>query len=1014
VADVFLSQGYENPRMNIHKTGREIDLKARHRLEDKVAVAECKAQKRPIGGDALNKFAGALERERVVADGTTTQGYFISLSGFRESAREQEEEGKSSRFILLDGQDVQQQLVVSGMVVSPEEACETVGRLASNHKITSSLVAPPQLLAHALGWMWLCVFGQDHELTHFTLVHADGRPLGQGPAQKIIDADKEDGGKLSEFTYFGPQADAADQSAIAGAEEKYKAYLRSELGQITLEGLPADEEVGARHIALEDLYVPLKLEKAIEERRRTEDSSGGSTQSPSKESGDDAVGQVVDKDELEADLDGEDPEKETLGSVLARDRRLAILAAPGAGKSTLIKRLAVAYAHPESRSLLGDDLPDAPWLPVFIRCRTLGAAAREPIWNVLDELPNWGEFPDCAAGFHELVARSLREGNVLLLIDGLDEISDQGERLAFVRQLRTFLGTYPNVGLVLTSRERGFRAVAGAMSSMCEWYKLAEFENDDIRSLTRAWHVTVVGQSVKVEKDAEALASTIIETDRVRRLAKNPLLLTTLLLVKRWVGALPRKRTVLYEKAIEVLLMTWNVEAHEPIDREEAIPQLAFVAHAMTERGDQSLSSVTLAKLLGAAREQMPEILGFAQTSVSQFVDQIENRSSLLVMTGHVEEAGALVPNYEFRHLTFQEYLTAVALVEGFYEGHKPSDSLASQLSPHFKDPEWLEVITLANVRAGRGASEVVSELIQRLEGSLDKTMQSEVQSEAEILGRGLADEVQLPPALVKASARALGRFRSATIRDELLHEIMQGRYGKMYQDVVEAAYYEDQDPQFAEYGGAVASLVEISDGSSTLADEGRVEYVTSLLSSSDERKVTEGALLAMEMVFRSRLPEVERQVLTSSPARGWPVTMISLAEEGRPSLSYAAAWALVWLSQLGITDPSEVSRGLHVMVDLWQRTSSALVEKQAAWACISLPGVDRAEKPLGDPSPELCKFIEEQARLGEKENGWREDRGPAALLLAYYLGAPWDEEELAEKARTLPGVRGSVLDRLL
>ena len=64
VADLFLALGYDQPRLNVHKTGREIDILARHRTEPRSVCAECKATAKPIGGDEINKFAGALERER--------------------------------------------------------------------------------------------------------------------------------------------------------------------------------------------------------------------------------------------------------------------------------------------------------------------------------------------------------------------------------------------------------------------------------------------------------------------------------------------------------------------------------------------------------------------------------------------------------------------------------------------------------------------------------------------------------------------------------------------------------------------------------------------------------------------------------------------------------------------------------------------------------------------------------------------------------------------------------------
>jgi hypothetical protein len=43
MADLFVALGYEQPRLNIHKAGRELDLSADHRLESRRAIAERKA-----------------------------------------------------------------------------------------------------------------------------------------------------------------------------------------------------------------------------------------------------------------------------------------------------------------------------------------------------------------------------------------------------------------------------------------------------------------------------------------------------------------------------------------------------------------------------------------------------------------------------------------------------------------------------------------------------------------------------------------------------------------------------------------------------------------------------------------------------------------------------------------------------------------------------------------------------------------------------------------------------------
>jgi energy-coupling factor transporter ATP-binding protein EcfA2 len=1000
VGDVFLTLGYESPRMNIQKTGREIDLKARHRLEPKLAIAECKATKEPIGGADLNKFAGVLQGEKEAADQDIVQGYFISLSGFTEPAIEQENEFVLPRFVLLDGREVEQQLIAGHVVTPPGNACQVAGRLAAAEGPALKLIEEPELLAHEIGWLWLCRFEVDHEPSRFALIHADGLPLGSKLAQDVVLADQECNGDLAQLAYLHPDGGATSE-ALREADKRYREYLLAELGEITLEGLPADEEVGAKRIALEDLYVPLRLRPFNESRKKSSIT-------------DDLPPRALEKDVNEYRSD-EDETSESLGSILARSNRLAVLASPGAGKSTLIKRLAVAYVGEQHRVRVADDLPDFNWFPIFIRCRSLPPDSRLPIHKIIEEIPQRGEFPELHHSFKEIAANALRNGSALILIDGLDEIADESDRLAFVRQLRTFLATYPHLAVVVTSREAGFRAVGGALSTLCDWYRIDDLNDDDIQQLTRAWHLTVVGKSVEVVTEAENLAATIISTDRVRRLARNPLLLTTLLLVKRWVGDLPRKRSILYEKAIEVLLMTWNVEAHEPIDREEAIPQLAFVAHWMTEQGEQRISSSTLARLLTSAREQMPEVLGFARTSVSSFVERVETRSSLLIITGHVEEQGKLVPVYEFRHLTFQEYLAAVAIVEGYYEGHTEVDRLIDQMEPHLTDPHWFEVIALAVVLAGRSAKEMVAKVLAHSGlRPLDEWESSGTQV-TNLLARSLADEVQLPPEMVAKVAKEVGCRPVGGDRDaDLVGEIVEGRYGKVFVEAVRNSYLDEADVNHLYFATTFMRIEDLRWGVISPRNADLVNWISNGLAGEDEDQAIRAAFCAMLVAFRHRTRAVTETDNDSiqSVLSSWASCLITWCEGGGRAMRYAAVWALAWLGDFGEVDVRDRPRGLRVLLDLWRHEELLKARRQAAWAFASMPPVPVESRPLGRADEAIEKFVEQEYE-SEEDGAVRADRVPAAVALAYYTGVPWSEEKLMAAASKYRNTWGTLLAQI-
>lgn len=108
--DFLLALGYGDVRLNIQKTGREIDLEAHHRTEPRMVIAECKATRHKVGGDTINKFVGVLDAERHKRGKQKISGYFVSLTGFTETAMEQEQELGSRRLILVDGQKVVKEL----------------------------------------------------------------------------------------------------------------------------------------------------------------------------------------------------------------------------------------------------------------------------------------------------------------------------------------------------------------------------------------------------------------------------------------------------------------------------------------------------------------------------------------------------------------------------------------------------------------------------------------------------------------------------------------------------------------------------------------------------------------------------------------------------------------------------------------------------------------------------------------------------------------------------------------
>ena len=906
MADLFVALGYEQPRLNIHKSGRELDIVAEHRLEPRRAIGECKATSKLIGGDDLNKFIGILDAEHDNDDKHPITGYFISLYGFTETAIEQEKQ-RRTKIVTLTGLQVISELVNGRILIAKDRAIELAGRCCAD--LTNLTLDPEaELLVHERGWIWAIYYTQGKARTHFALIHSDGTPLAHAIAEEVIAADRECRGGLEKLTCLNPEPPIGSNTdpRVAEAIAAYRQYLASECGYIQLDGLPADNDVGSRRLRLENLFVPLHLDVTVKEVRKQ-----GKTK------------------------------RQAVGAVLEEHPRLALLAAPGGGKSTLVKRLAVAYADPARREQISDNLPPRNWLPLFFRCRELRGLARGSFAELLEALSQREPVRQHAAAFRAYVDRELLANRVLLLVDGLDEISDPGDRAAFVCTLRTALQAYPGIAIVVTSREAGFRHVAAHLASVCTHATLSPFDKNDIQRLSIAWHKEVVGDTEKVCADAKLLAAAIVKNDRIKRLAVNPLLLTTLLLVKRWIGSLPTRRAVLYGKAIEVLLMTWNTEGHEPIPEEEALPQLCYVASAMMLDGVQKISRLKLTALLQEARDAMPTELGYVSDTVDQFVRRVEDRSSLLQMAGHDMEDGQLVEFFEFRHLTFQEFLTAQAMVKGWHRDAKETDTLASVLEPHFEKEEWHEVIPLAAVLGGK-ATEM---LIQRLTKEVGSLQLDQIHIDNPLfraLGNCLADGAAARPETIRMAIRELIRLGSLLESADFLPMLAKNRYGQdLREDAARQFLAHGDDMDYV--GAALAAtirwqMIETEDNAGLVKAS---ESFVKMIGAPEQKSKCEGILGLMYIFFLLRRNS-DRTKACSYVLRCTGSMLVTILNSGQLPEQFAASWALVWLGACRVwslpTEPDVLGR----LFRLWQQNTNAAVQRIALWAIASQSVVSR------------------------------------------------------------------------
>ena len=439
--------------------------------------------------------------------------------------------------------------------------------------------------------------------------------------------------------------------------------------------------------------------------------------------------------------------------------QMVLLGVPGSGKSTLTRRvaaiLAILAGSEESAPL---DLFTTAWVDQML------AAFQRRLLPVRVVMSQWAQHAPaadgcaadlirecarlisrlCGAGaerLHEEVANRIMANppTVFVLLDGLDEVTDEERRRVLLQSVRDFCQVYPDVPLLITCRERPWAALQAEMtrgdlpSIDLPATTLQSLTSDAIDLFITRWHAEMeqagfyddASKSARCRMQLQAALRNPQRKD-LREMARTPLLLTMMVLVN-YRRELPDSRVELYEELVKQLLFEWErtklederkksgLELLLPKENDQAdfqaqLNQLAFDIHDPAHSNDTV--DIPAQRLLWALKcaytndPDDPSISAAAQTWATQVLALITTRSGLINEVNIGQEltpqvvsevvplrAGRRHANnkesvYQFAHRTFQEYLAARWMAA--------ADDSFDLIAQRIDQPEWREAILLA------------------------------------------------------------------------------------------------------------------------------------------------------------------------------------------------------------------------------------------------------------------------------------------------------------------------------
>jgi hypothetical protein len=464
-------------------------------------------------------------------------------------------------------------------------------------------------------------------------------------------------------------------------------------------GIPIRAVIGDKELPLKERFVLPEIFGSLTSDKREQKAEAVTTPSPDVEGKGQKVSPSVAISGLRTRLEAD--------RWIGQSQRSVILGGPGSGKSALLRTLAVELLSEEpvfhqAALRWGTMLPV--WIP-FSFWTSLNAKRGSPM-SLPECLSLWFKQFDQGEVW-PLVQAAIEDERLLLLVDGLDEWTDETAARTTSTLLQTFI-QLRNLPAVLVSRPHGFERVSvqGADWQVGHLSPLSGSQQQELVSKWLTIHRTRAAEKSSQKADAltpendghgketEEFIRKLERSSDLVQLAEVPLTLLLLLYLHLQNTPLPTNRFDAYEHVVKHFIQEHplarktaaaSTRDDSALTHDEIRHALAYIAYVVQKKFPaggltaddirDSLDSFLREDVeygLGLNRQESMEVL-------RSFTNIEEGSLGLLVSQGQSQ--------ISFFHRSLQEYLAAVHLAR------TPRSNQTTTIQANLADARWREVI---------------------------------------------------------------------------------------------------------------------------------------------------------------------------------------------------------------------------------------------------------------------------------------------------------------------------------